>query len=333
MRIGYTPEQEELRRELRAYFTKLMTPERAEALSSSDGEMGRGNVYRDTVAQMGKDGWLTLSWPKEFGGQDAPADGRADLQRRGLDRQRAGAVPDDQQRRADDHGLRHRRAEEVLPAQDRRGRAALLDRLLRARRGHRPGRAAHHRRARRRRLRHQRPEDVDQPDRLRRLRLAGGAHQPGSQEAPGHLDAHRADHRRGLLVDAGAHDVGRRHQRDLLPGRPGARHQPGRRGERGLEAGHQPAQPRTGRAGFGAADLLGTRRCPRVGAEHQGRPRQAGDRLRVGAAQPRPRARQGRGAQADQLGAGLHRGRLPRPPMRRPRRCTAPSWPPRPTGC
>ncbi len=70
MRIGYTPEQEELRRELRSYFTKLMTPERAEALSSSDGEMGRGNVYRETVAQMGKDGWLTLSWPKEFGGQE-----------------------------------------------------------------------------------------------------------------------------------------------------------------------------------------------------------------------------------------------------------------------
>ena len=34
MRIGYTPEQEELRRELRSYFTKLMTPERGEALSS-----------------------------------------------------------------------------------------------------------------------------------------------------------------------------------------------------------------------------------------------------------------------------------------------------------
>ena len=31
MRIGYTPEQEELRRELRAYFAKLMTPDRAEA--------------------------------------------------------------------------------------------------------------------------------------------------------------------------------------------------------------------------------------------------------------------------------------------------------------
>jgi len=72
MRIGYTPEQEELRRELRAYFTKLMTPARAEALAAGDGEMGRGNVYRETVAQMGKDGWLTLSWPKEFGGQARP---------------------------------------------------------------------------------------------------------------------------------------------------------------------------------------------------------------------------------------------------------------------
>ena len=121
MRIGYTPEQEELRRELRAYFAKLMTPERAEALASSDGEMGRGNVYRETVAQMGKDGWLTLSLAQGVRRPGAHADGRADLQRRGRDRERPGAVPDDQQRRADDHGVRHRRAEEVLPAQDRRG--------------------------------------------------------------------------------------------------------------------------------------------------------------------------------------------------------------------
>ena len=70
MRISYTPEQEELRRELRSYFTTLMTPERREALSSVQGEYGVGNVYRETVAQMGKDGWLTLNWPKEYGGQD-----------------------------------------------------------------------------------------------------------------------------------------------------------------------------------------------------------------------------------------------------------------------
>src|SRR5271170_2523409 len=73
MRISYTPEQEELRRELRSYFEKLITPERREALSSTSGEVGEGNVYRETVAQMGKDGWLTLNWPKEYGGQDRSA--------------------------------------------------------------------------------------------------------------------------------------------------------------------------------------------------------------------------------------------------------------------
>src|ERR1700675_4556678 len=70
MRISYTPEQEELRRELRSYFTTLMTPERREALTAVQGEMGTGNAYRDVVSQMGKDGWLTLNWPKEYGGQD-----------------------------------------------------------------------------------------------------------------------------------------------------------------------------------------------------------------------------------------------------------------------
>jgi alkylation response protein AidB-like acyl-CoA dehydrogenase len=71
MRISYTPEQEELRRELRTYFGKLMTPERQEALmSTTGGEIGTGNVYRETVSQMGKDGWLTLNWPTEYGGQN-----------------------------------------------------------------------------------------------------------------------------------------------------------------------------------------------------------------------------------------------------------------------
>ena len=70
MRITYTPEQEELRRELREYFGRLMTPERQEALTSTaGGEIGVGNVYRETVSQMGRDGWLALGWPTEYGGQ------------------------------------------------------------------------------------------------------------------------------------------------------------------------------------------------------------------------------------------------------------------------
>ncbi len=69
MRISYSAEQEELRRELRSYFAKLMTPERTEALNMTSGEYGTGNAYRQTVAQMGHDGWLALGWPTEYGGQ------------------------------------------------------------------------------------------------------------------------------------------------------------------------------------------------------------------------------------------------------------------------
>ena len=69
MRISYTPEQEELRRELRSYFDALITPERREALMATTGEYGSGDVYRETVAQMGRDGWLALGWPTEYGGQ------------------------------------------------------------------------------------------------------------------------------------------------------------------------------------------------------------------------------------------------------------------------
>ena len=69
MRISYTPEQDELRRELRSYFAGLMTPERREALMATTGEYGSGDVYRQTVSQMGRDGWLALGWPREYGGQ------------------------------------------------------------------------------------------------------------------------------------------------------------------------------------------------------------------------------------------------------------------------
>ncbi len=71
MRIAYTDQQSELRRELRAYFSNLMTEERRAALSGGDGgELGEGDAYRDVVEQMGADGWLALGWPTEFGGQN-----------------------------------------------------------------------------------------------------------------------------------------------------------------------------------------------------------------------------------------------------------------------
>ena len=70
MQITYTAEQESLRAELREYFADLITPERRALLSVQSGEYGEGTVYRDVVRQMGRDGWLALGWPEEFGGQN-----------------------------------------------------------------------------------------------------------------------------------------------------------------------------------------------------------------------------------------------------------------------
>ena len=71
MHLDYTPEQERLRAELRAYFAGLMTAERRAALATADGEYGNGQAYREVVRQLGRDGWLALSWPPEYGGRGA----------------------------------------------------------------------------------------------------------------------------------------------------------------------------------------------------------------------------------------------------------------------
>jgi 3-oxocholest-4-en-26-oyl-CoA dehydrogenase alpha subunit len=70
MHIAYTPEQERLRQELREYFARLMTPERRTALASTSGEYGDGEAYKEVVRQLGRDGWLAIGWPAEYGGQN-----------------------------------------------------------------------------------------------------------------------------------------------------------------------------------------------------------------------------------------------------------------------
>jgi alkylation response protein AidB-like acyl-CoA dehydrogenase len=70
MHIAFTDEQEALRKELRAYFQQLMTPEVQEEMASGDGEYGNGTLYKRLVRQMGQDGWLGIGWPTEYGGQD-----------------------------------------------------------------------------------------------------------------------------------------------------------------------------------------------------------------------------------------------------------------------
>jgi alkylation response protein AidB-like acyl-CoA dehydrogenase len=71
MHLDYTPEQERLREQLRTYFAGLMTPQLRQALTAPEGDYGNGEAYRQVVRQLGRDGWLALSWPAEYGGRGA----------------------------------------------------------------------------------------------------------------------------------------------------------------------------------------------------------------------------------------------------------------------
>jgi len=63
--LDLTREQLALRGELRAYFATLISPgERAAMLTER-----QGPVYREVVRRMGRDGWLGLGWPVEYGGR------------------------------------------------------------------------------------------------------------------------------------------------------------------------------------------------------------------------------------------------------------------------
>jgi len=65
MFLDLTSEQVALRDELRAYFVTLIpADERAAMLTERHGE-----VYREVVRRMGRDGWLGLGWPAEYGGR------------------------------------------------------------------------------------------------------------------------------------------------------------------------------------------------------------------------------------------------------------------------
>ena len=68
MKLEFTPEQEALRTEIRAYFEKLMTPELVAECEDSPGE-GGGPLWREALRRMGRDGWIGLGWPQEYGGR------------------------------------------------------------------------------------------------------------------------------------------------------------------------------------------------------------------------------------------------------------------------
>jgi len=61
-----SPKAKALRRELRAYFAELITEQdRRDLVHQTEG----GPTFSRLLRQMGKDGWLGLGWPKEYGGR------------------------------------------------------------------------------------------------------------------------------------------------------------------------------------------------------------------------------------------------------------------------
>jgi alkylation response protein AidB-like acyl-CoA dehydrogenase len=63
--IDLTDAQRELQAELRSYFADLISPEEAAIMRTER----HGPTYREVIRRMGKDGWLGVGWPKEFGGR------------------------------------------------------------------------------------------------------------------------------------------------------------------------------------------------------------------------------------------------------------------------
>lgn len=67
MHLHLSSDMAALRDELRSYFTQLLTDEvRAEL--RAEGEAG-GPAHHRIRTQMGRDGWLGIGWPTEYGGQ------------------------------------------------------------------------------------------------------------------------------------------------------------------------------------------------------------------------------------------------------------------------
>jgi 3-oxo-4-pregnene-20-carboxyl-CoA dehydrogenase beta subunit len=65
MFLDLTAGQAALRDELRAYFATLISADERAAMLTER----HGAAYREVVRRMGRDGWLGLGWPAEYGGR------------------------------------------------------------------------------------------------------------------------------------------------------------------------------------------------------------------------------------------------------------------------
>ena len=69
MDFAYTPEQESLREEVRQFIADNITPEMREEMEES-GIRRRGPQVDALYKKISENGWIGISWPEEYGGQD-----------------------------------------------------------------------------------------------------------------------------------------------------------------------------------------------------------------------------------------------------------------------
>ena len=70
MRIELTKNQQKLKDELKEYFSTLLNKELLSEMSDPQFFEGGGPEFKKALKIMGQDGWIGLSWPKEFGGKE-----------------------------------------------------------------------------------------------------------------------------------------------------------------------------------------------------------------------------------------------------------------------
>ena len=71
MDFELTPVQKELEAKAKAYLKERVTPDLEEEINLFP--EGEGPLTLELVKQMGKDGWIGIGWPKEYGGQGRSA--------------------------------------------------------------------------------------------------------------------------------------------------------------------------------------------------------------------------------------------------------------------
>ena len=70
MNIGFTPEERDFRTEVIDFLTREITPEFTAEFEKEDAASSYSAP--EFSRKLAAKGWLTLHWPKEYGGQERP---------------------------------------------------------------------------------------------------------------------------------------------------------------------------------------------------------------------------------------------------------------------